>query len=82
MNIYSDINEDLLIGVDASNDTVIVQLLQEAYGYEFELSDSKPKFDTDISFDQDTVVITSNLVDEDLITLFIENGVNIYIFAL
>jgi len=82
MNIYSDINEELLIGVDASDDTEIVKLLQESFGYEFELSDSKPKFNTDLTFDTDTVILMSNLIDEDLITLLVESGVNIYIFAI
>ena len=82
MNVYSDINEELHIGVHSDDDEPIIALLQDLFGYEFELSDTKMKIEEHGDFYKDTVVVTSNHINDDLFVALIEQGINIFIVAL
>lgn len=82
MNVYSDINEELHIGIQSDDDEPIIDLLQDLFGYKFEISDTKLKIEERGDFYQDTVVLTSNHVNDDLFVALIEQGINIFIVAL
>jgi hypothetical protein len=82
MNVYSDINEEMLIGISSSDDTRIVNLLQDLFGYVFELSDSAIKHEEYADFYKDTVFITSNHISDDLLNILIENDIHLFIAAL
>ena len=82
MKIYCDVNEDIIVGIESSDDAEITKILEECFGYEFIEYDNQTLYDAIGTFDLDTVVVTSNLVDEDFIATLIENKLNLYITAI
>jgi len=82
MNVYCDVNEDIIIGIQSSDDAEIVKLIEECFGYEFIEHDNQTIYDAIGTFEIDTVVVTSNLLDEDFIVTLIEHKINLYINAI
>jgi hypothetical protein len=76
---YLDVSyEDILIGIDSDTPEVILEVVTDFFGTDFEPTNNSP-FEDVGSFHQNTVIVKSNLADEAFLMLMLENDISVYV---